>query len=153
MIAKHKLMLSEILYLILGFFVHFSYFIICMRWLLQSSLSINSSDRQYIFQLFKKTVYSANEEEFQNRCTEVLNDLTVMKYPNFLSYIKGLFEKHIMWAHCFQNLNRGFPLDNVQDSHKEVYIGATKRNFSERLLEHKICIQKGNLSTALAQRA
>lgn len=45
------------------------------------------------------------------------------------------------------------PVDNIQDQRREVYVGTTKRNFRDRLNEHKNNIQKGIPATALAQRA
>lgn len=44
------------------------------------------------------------------------------------------------------------PLQNVEDNRLETYIGATARNFRDRLVEHMEDISKGNLNTALAQR-
>lgn len=44
------------------------------------------------------------------------------------------------------------PLQNVEDNRLETYIGATARNFRDRLAEHMEDISKGNLNTALAQR-
>lgn len=41
-------------------------------------------------------------------------------------------------------------INNIQDNRNEVYIGATSRNLKDRLKEH---LRKGNLNTALAQRA
>lgn len=45
------------------------------------------------------------------------------------------------------------PLHNVDDNRSEVYVGATARNFKDRLNKHKDSITKGNLVTVLAQRA
>lgn len=44
------------------------------------------------------------------------------------------------------------PLRNLDDNQLEVYIGATARNFKDRILEHKDNVHKGDLYTALTQR-
>lgn len=53
-------------------------------------------------------------------------------------------------------LNQAFiriPLHNVEDNQSEIYVGATARNFKDRLNKHRDNIIKGNLVIALAQRA
>lgn len=45
------------------------------------------------------------------------------------------------------------PFYNVDDNQLEVYVGATGRNFRDKLCEYKDSIAKGNLVTALVQRA
>lgn len=44
------------------------------------------------------------------------------------------------------------PVQNFEDNRTKTYIGATARNFKERLTEHKENISKRNLNTALAVR-
>lgn len=118
--------------------------------------------------LSQQGIPSANEEarEINNRISipfRLHNNRTIkktLKYvnkyctykrpPRFLAYFRIVKKKRS------NNYNSGvykIPVWNVEDNSLEVYVGVTARNFKDRLAEHKDNLIKGNLVTALVQRA
>lgn len=86
----------------------------------------------------KKTLKSTDRSHTFKRSPTIFNLLRNDKDKRTEEYKSGVYK---------------IPLRNIDDNRTEVYVGATSRNFRERLIEHKSNISKGKFVTALAQRA
>ena len=88
------------------------------RWLLSRKNNINSDDRQYLMKLFRKVVYSENEETFEKSYVQLLNDDIALKYSNFLSYISSYYARKKEWGICYRNrlLARGNYTNNYAEA-------------------------------------
>lgn len=84
----------------------------------------------------KKTLKSTDRSHTFKRSPTIFNLLRNDKDKRTEEYKSGVYK---------------IPLRNIDDNCTEVYVGATSRNFRERLIEHKSNISKGNFVTALAQ--
>ena len=72
------------------------------RWLFEKKHSISANDRPKILQLFKATLYSHSEEQFEESCVDLVNNELVAKYTNLVAYIESVFEIQDAWAICFR---------------------------------------------------
>ena len=72
------------------------------RWLHDKKNAIAQEDRPFILLKFKAVLYAQEEEDMDEKFTDLLDDAVVRKYPRFERYIKAVFTDRNMWALCYR---------------------------------------------------
>ena len=102
-----------------GIFLCIFHFLQSMwRWILCKKNEIDMDDRQYLMGFIRKLVYSKTEPELLSEYQNFVNDATVKKYKNFVSYFKGHWARRKQWAVCFRDAAtmRGINTNNYAES-------------------------------------
>ncbi|XP_078702577.1 uncharacterized protein LOC144928219 [Branchiostoma floridae x Branchiostoma belcheri] len=73
------------------------------RWLHDKRNKIQENDRPHLLSLFKKCLYSENEETFQTCCKGLFEDNVCKKYTTYTTYVSNMLDKKEAFALCFRS--------------------------------------------------
>jgi len=70
-------------------------------WLLDGKNCIQHNDRVSLIQKIKELMYAKTIQALNERYQQFLISPEVLKYPNFISHIKSLWDHKSEWVHCY----------------------------------------------------